>query len=105
MTSVFNVLTIRRVFFPSIPICPVPETRLTVEGIKDPSTIGRSKCYDAQCSKKRNVETCEGVVSCGWCVMDEQSQPLTKAYCTDINLCYGGQKGKLSASLFGLRNL
>ena len=80
--------------FARVPICPVPETLLKVGEIKDPSTACLSKCFDPQCKNKINAEHCEGVVSCSWCVKDEKGHPLTKSFCTDSSLCYGGQKGE-----------
>ena len=79
----------------SISICPVPATVLPSERVNDPSVSGLDKCFDPQCAKKTDSESCDGVVGCYWCVRDKYNAPLSKKYCADINSCYGGKEGSV----------
>ena len=75
-------------------ICPVPAPVVPSEQVKDPSTKGLQKCFDPQCAKKLNSDSCDGIVGCYWCVRDKNEAPLNNKYCADINSCYGGKEGK-----------
>ena len=80
-------------FADSVSICPVPAPVVPSEQVKDPSIKGLLKCFDPQCDKKLNSNSCDGVVGCYWCVRDKHDAPLNKKYCTNINSCYGGKEG------------
>ena len=81
--------------FVSGSICPVAATVVTSEQVNDPSIKGLKKCFDPQCDKKLDSNSCDGVVGCYWCVRDKYDAPLDKKYCADINSCYGGKEGKI----------
>ena len=49
-------------------ICPVPAPVVPSEQVKDPSIKGLQKCFDPQCDKKLNSDSCDGIVGCYWCV-------------------------------------
>ena len=73
----------------------MPAVVLSSKQVNDPSTRGLDKCFDPECSKKFNSDTCDGVVGCYWCVKDRSGAPLEEEYCADINACYGGKEGKV----------
>ena len=73
----------------------MPAPVLSSEQVNDPSVKGLKKCFDPQCDKKKDSDSCDGVVGCYWCVRDKHDSPLDKKYCADINSCYGGKEGKI----------
>ncbi|KAL9960903.1 hypothetical protein ACROYT_G034411 [Oculina patagonica] len=77
----------------NVSICPVPAAVLSSKQVNDPSTKGLEKCFDPECDKKMDSDSCDGVVGCYWCVRDQHNAPLSKQYCADINKCYGGKEG------------
>ena len=77
-----------------MPICPVPAPVVPSEQVKDPFIKGLQKCFDPQCDKKLNSDSCDGIVGCYWCVRDKNEALLNNKYCADINSCYGGKEGK-----------
>uniref|UniRef100_A0A914R0F7 PSI domain-containing protein n=1 Tax=Parascaris equorum TaxID=6256 RepID=A0A914R0F7_PAREQ len=41
------------------------------------------------------MESCLGVIGCQWCTTDEDgSSPLQSAYCSPVDQCYSGIKGR-----------
>ena len=73
----------------------MPAPVLSSEQVNDPSVKGLKKCFDPQCHKKKDSDSCDGVVGCYWCVRDKNDAPLVNKYCADINSCYGGKEGKI----------
>ena len=70
-------------------------TVVSSEQVNDPSVAGLKKCFDPQCDKKKDSDSCDGVVGCYWCVRDKHDAPLANKYCADINSCYGAKEGKI----------
>uniref|UniRef100_F1KQN7 VWFA and cache domain-containing protein 1 n=1 Tax=Ascaris suum TaxID=6253 RepID=F1KQN7_ASCSU len=53
------------------------------------------KCIDIRCEESETMESCLGVIGCQWCTTDEDgSSPLQSAYCSPIDQCYSGIKGR-----------
>ena len=86
-----------------IPICPLPGAVLSAEQVVNPSTSGLPKCFDPRCHTKPDWDSCDEVVGCYWCVLDKNNVSLTKKYCADISVCYGGkEQGECLLALFVL---
>ena len=48
---------------------------------------------DPRCSERNSSRTCEGIVSCYWCVYNKDSVPLKKPYCATAEACFRGKEG------------
>ncbi|VDM42025.1 unnamed protein product [Toxocara canis] len=52
-------------------------------------------CVDIRCEESDSLESCLGVIGCQWCTVDEDgSSPLQSAFCSPIDQCYAGIKGR-----------
>lgn len=53
-----------------------------------------------RCEESETMESCLGVIGCQWCTTDEDgSSPLQSAYCSPIDQCYSGIKGRRIRSM------
>ena len=86
----------------SLPICPPPAPLLQLPNIPTPPDSGKKchdpkasleKCFDPRCSERNSSQTCEGIVSCYWCVYNKDSVPLKKPYCATAEGCFRGKEG------------
>ena len=86
----------------SLPICPPPAPLLQLPNIPTPPDSGKKchdpkasleKCFDPRCSERNSSQTCEGIVSCYWCVYNKDSVPLKKSYCATAEACFRGKEG------------
>lgn len=87
----------------SLPICPPPAPEMNQQSDPSPPVPRKKcdhpgsaleKCFNPHCSTKNSSQTCDGIVSCYWCVYNKNNVPLKKPYCASSEVCFRGREAE-----------